>query len=169
MYAIETILTVSYLLNLFISVALGLLLLMIKTLPQLEELMYHRAKVFLAVATIINQYTLQQVIPAVEVVSVCDSPAGNNNLQLKDRLESLMAREFLYLRSGVVIEDLADRLDIHKRALSSFIHTTYGMHFNNWINHLRVEYAKNYRDSRSCISELLQSDKPYLPRKRSYI
>lgn len=50
--------------------------------------------------------------------------------------------EKYYLRERVNIEEMAHWLGIGRTALSHYINTCEGMNFNVWINHLRIEEAK---------------------------
>ncbi len=43
---------------------------------------------------------------------------------------------------GLTLEDLAETLGTNRTYLSSFINTTFGMSFREWIAGLRIEYAK---------------------------
>lgn len=47
-----------------------------------------------------------------------------------------------YLEPGVNIEDVARKLNIGRTTLSNLINREEGVNFNTWINHLRIEDAK---------------------------
>ena len=47
-----------------------------------------------------------------------------------------------YIRPGLTIKELSDRLHTNRTYLSEYIRTTYNMPFRDWIVGLRMEYAK---------------------------
>lgn len=47
-----------------------------------------------------------------------------------------------YVRSGLTIMELSDRLHTNRTYLSEYIKTTYDMTFRDWITGLRIDYAK---------------------------
>lgn len=47
-----------------------------------------------------------------------------------------------YVRSGLTIMELSDRLHTNRTYLSEYIKTTYDMTFRDWITDLRIDYAK---------------------------
>ncbi len=47
-----------------------------------------------------------------------------------------------FVRSGLTIKELSDRLYTNRTYLSEYIKTTYAMSFRDWITGLRIEYAK---------------------------
>lgn len=63
---------------------------------------------------------------------------------IAERLQSLMHQELLFRQPGLKIEDLARQIGTNRMYLSRHINQTYGMNFNVYLNHLRVEYAKQY-------------------------
>ncbi len=58
-------------------------------------------------------------------------------------LRSRIIDEKYYLIQGVNIEDMALHLKIGRTTLSTFINNEEGVNFNQWINSLRIEEAKN--------------------------
>jgi AraC-like DNA-binding protein len=58
-------------------------------------------------------------------------------------LKGKIIHEKYYLKAGVNIEEMALYLKIGRTTLSNFINSEEGMNFNQWINTLRVEHAKN--------------------------
>lgn len=48
-----------------------------------------------------------------------------------------------YTKQGLTIEDLSDALGTNRTYLSSYIRSTYGLSFREWVTTLRIEYAKN--------------------------
>lgn len=109
-----------------------------------------------AVSYINYQYTMQLVMPAAGAVNgrahtqnLQTSPDDllSNLNQLKEQLEALLVREPFYLKQGIVIEEVAGRLNVSKRMLSACINTCFGQNFNSWINSLRIAYAKRLIES----------------------
>ncbi len=112
-----------------------------------------------AVSYINYQYTLLQVIPAVvtpneEWESVEEMYPSLLEIKevtpvdlLRGRLDEFLLQEPLYLMQGVVIDDIANSINVSKRTLSSYINATFGKNFNCWINSLRIEHAKKLIDS----------------------
>ena len=47
-----------------------------------------------------------------------------------------------YLRPRITIMHLSKAIGINRTYVSNFINNTYGLNFNTWINHLRIEEAK---------------------------
>lgn len=58
-------------------------------------------------------------------------------------LKRIIIEEKYYLKAGVNIEEMALYLKIGRTTLSNFINSEEGKNFNQWINTLRVEHAKN--------------------------
>ena len=112
-----------------------------------------------AVSYINYQYTLLQVIPAVVTPNEEWESVGEmypSLLEIKEvtpvdllrgRLDEFLLQEPLYLMQGVVIDDIANSINVSKRTLSSYINATFGKNFNCWINSLRIEHAKKLIDS----------------------
>ncbi len=109
-----------------------------------------------AVSYINYQYTMQLVMPAAGAMNgrartqnLQTSPDDllSNLNQLKEQLEALLVREPFYLTQGIVIEEVAGRLNVSKRMLSACINTCFGQNFNSWINSLRIAYAKRLIES----------------------
>lgn len=48
-----------------------------------------------------------------------------------------------YTKQGLTIEDLSDALGTNRTYLSSYIRSTYGLSFREWVTALRIDYAKN--------------------------
>lgn len=91
------------------------------------------------------QSTLLQVVPAITDASTGPSRKEGQLATcdgLKDQLSDFLRQQPLYLKQGVVIDDLAVGMNVPKRILSSCINTGFGKNFNTWINSMRIEYAK---------------------------
>lgn len=54
-----------------------------------------------------------------------------------------------YLNSRLTIIQLSKIIGINRTYLSNHINKTYGLNFNLWLNHLRIEEAK--KSSCSCL------------------
>lgn len=98
-----------------------------------------------AIRYINYQYKLLVILPAVKeilpsAVTVPENLAVSHLLE--NRLQELLNQQQPYLTQGIVLADLAEKLNISSRDLSYHINHTYGMNFNTWINTLRIEYAK---------------------------
>lgn len=63
------------------------------------------------------------------------------NEVIKDRLE-IWIQQKGFLTSRLTIIQLSKIIGINRTYLSNHINRTYGMNFNVWINHLRIEEAK---------------------------
>ncbi len=59
-----------------------------------------------------------------------------------NRLERILDENKIYLNLGLTIEQLADKIEVHKKYLSQVINEKYNMNFNNFINKYRVEEAR---------------------------
>lgn len=67
-----------------------------------------------------------------------------NEMQKEDlleRLNRLMDEKMLFVQPDVRISLLVTELKTNTNYLSHLIHQTFNMNFNDYINHLRVEYA----------------------------
>jgi len=60
-----------------------------------------------------------------------------------DDLKNQIIAEKYYLKPGVTIDEMAQYLKIGRTTLSTFINNHEGMNFNQWINSLRIDEAKN--------------------------
>ena len=60
---------------------------------------------------------------------------------IKDRLEEWVESKG-FLNSRFTIIELCKIIGINRTYLSNYINNTYGLNFNLWINHLRIEEAK---------------------------
>lgn len=49
-----------------------------------------------------------------------------------------------YLHFHLTIQDLSKAVGINRTYLSNYINDSYGENFNNWVNRLRIEEAKEY-------------------------
>jgi AraC-like DNA-binding protein len=61
---------------------------------------------------------------------------------LKSTLEQLIEQTTCYRNSKLTIGELATELDISINSLSQVINSAFGINFNEWINHYRIDEAK---------------------------
>ena len=67
---------------------------------------------------------------------------GENSLMI--RFQQLMKEEQLYLKPGLSLGDVAERLGSNKTYVSKMVNNTYNMGFPELLNILRVDYAQHY-------------------------
>ncbi len=60
------------------------------------------------------------------------------------RFQQLMQEELLFLRQGLSLQDVAERLDSNKTYISKMVNQTYGIGFPEVLNIMRVDYAQQY-------------------------
>lgn len=63
---------------------------------------------------------------------------------LKIRFEDLIVTEQLFLRQGIRVSDIASMLETNRTYISRLVNNTYNMSFSDYINTLRIDYAKQY-------------------------
>ncbi len=63
------------------------------------------------------------------------------NEVIKDRLAEWIAQRG-FLNARLTIIQLSKIIGINRTYLSNHINSTYGLNFNLWVNHLRIEEAK---------------------------
>ena len=83
---------------------------------------------------------------------------GNNNQSWDEgtlvyRFQHLMQDELLFLRQGLTLQDVAERLDSNKTYISKMVNQTYGIGFPEVLNSRRVDYAQQYMSSHSDASQ----------------
>ena len=64
--------------------------------------------------------------------------------KVREGLEELMDRQKMFRHSGLKIEEVARLIGTNRYYISRYVNITYGMNFNEYLNHLRVEYSKEY-------------------------
>lgn len=64
--------------------------------------------------------------------------------RLRLRFEELIIKEQLFLKQGIHISDIAAKLDTNRTYVSRLVNNTYHMSFSDYINTLRIDYAKQY-------------------------
>ena len=60
------------------------------------------------------------------------------------RFQHLMQDELLFLRQGLTLQDVAERLDSNKTYISKMVNQTYGIGFPEVLNIMRVDFAQQY-------------------------
>ena len=69
---------------------------------------------------------------------------GTEEEMLKTRFENLILSQQLYLKQGIRVSDITTQLGTNRTYISRLVNTTYDMSFSDYINSLRIEYAKEY-------------------------
>jgi len=69
---------------------------------------------------------------------------GSWDDSLVTRFQTLMLNEQLYLQPSLSLADVADRLHTNKTYVSKMVNNTYKVGFPEFLNTLRVDYAKQY-------------------------
>lgn len=72
---------------------------------------------------------------------VHSSLAKDRNVEIMERLTSLMETEKVYRRNDISIESLSDMLQINRTYLSQVINGQLGMSFNSFVNAYRIQEA----------------------------
>ena len=67
--------------------------------------------------------------------------AAEENKKIEEKLAEWKKQKH-YLRPRITIMHLSKAIGINRTYVSNFINNTYGLNFNTWINHLRIEAAK---------------------------
>ena len=76
------------------------------------------------------------------IFNVTSDSWGENSLM--SRFQQLMKEEQLYLKPGLSLGDVAERLGSNKTYISKMVNNTYNMGFPELLNVLRVDYAQHY-------------------------
>ena len=107
-----------------------------------------------SVSYINYQYTLLHVMPAMRDAqndASTDNEVTSDCVQVQEQLQTqlliTMEKEELYLKQGVVLEDIALHLKIPKRQLSQYINMHFDRNFNTWINSMRIDHAQRLLDT----------------------
>lgn len=66
----------------------------------------------------------------------------SDDRQLMERIRLLIEQEQLYLDSNLKISDIAKTFHLHRNDISACINSQMGCTFTQYINHYRIEYAK---------------------------
>lgn len=84
-----------------------------------------------------------------EVVENVDVYLANLYDDLARQMEAIMDTEQPYRQPGYSVEDMCERLRVNRKMLSQMMMRRYGIHFPEYLNRRRLEYAQ----------QLLQTDK----------
>ena len=91
--------------------------------------------------------------PSASSPSLTSALFGNNQSwdegTLVYRFQHLMQDELLFLRQGLTLQDVAERLDSNKTYISKMVNQTYGIGFPEVLNIMRVDYAQQYMSTHS--------------------
>ena len=68
--------------------------------------------------------------------------AADGNSQLMERIQQMIEQERLYLNSNLKIADIAKAFNMHRNDISACINSQTGGTFAQYINHYRIEHAK---------------------------
>lgn len=68
--------------------------------------------------------------------------AADGNSQLMERIQQMIEQEQLYLNSNLKIADIAKAFNMHRNDISACINSQTGGTFAQYINHYRIEHAK---------------------------
>ena len=86
--------------------------------------------------------------PSASSPSLTSALFGNNQSwdegTLVYRFQHLMQDELMFLRQGLTLQDVAERLDSNKTYISKMVNQTYGIGFPEVLNIMRVDYAQQY-------------------------
>ena len=86
--------------------------------------------------------------PSASSPSLTSALFGNNQSwdegTLVYRFQHLMQDELLFLRQGLTLQDVAERLDSNKTYISKMVNQTYGIGFPEVLNIMRMDYAQQY-------------------------
>lgn len=67
---------------------------------------------------------------------------ADGNIQLMERIQQMIEQERLYLNSDLKIADIAKAFNMHRNDISACINSQTGCTFAQYINHYRIEHAK---------------------------
>lgn len=77
-----------------------------------------------------------------EVVENVDVYLEKLSVGLAQQMEQVMSEEQLFRRPGYTVEDMCERLNTNRKALSHMMHHQYGIHFPEYLNDRRLQYAQ---------------------------
>jgi YesN/AraC family two-component response regulator len=80
----------------------------------------------------VEEFSIQKKTPKLE---------ADTAIQLKERLEEMMRTEKPYRNADLKLNDLATMLETNYTYLSQLINQQYGLHYNDYINNMRVKEA----------------------------
>lgn len=71
-------------------------------------------------------------------------PHSAQDQELLQRIQHLMTEELLFLNPHITIEEVASELDTNRLYVSRAVNGILGITFREYLNNLRIEYAKKY-------------------------
>lgn len=77
-----------------------------------------------------------------EVVENVDAYMDKLYGDLAQQMEEAMAKEQLFRQPGYMVEDMCERLGTNRKVLSQMMQRQYGIHFPEYLNNRRLEYAQ---------------------------
>ena len=80
--------------------------------------------------------------PTNDITDIRQTPTDEEYLKIK--FEDLIITEKLFLRQGIRLSDIASMLETNRTYVSRLVNNTYDMSFSDYINTLRIDYAKQY-------------------------
>lgn len=83
------------------------------------------------------------------LVSKKDSKANATELNVslwKNKLSTLMVEKHLFENPRLTLSDVAEELDTTTKTISSVVNSGFGMNFNDFVNHYRIEAVKDKLD-----------------------
>lgn len=75
---------------------------------------------------------------------VCEKLDAEEESRLRMKFEDLMFSEQPFLRQGIKLSDIAAMLETNRTYISRLVNSSYGMSFTDYVNTLRIDYAKQY-------------------------
>lgn len=73
-----------------------------------------------------------------------DSASNPWDDSLLTRFQTVILNEQLFLQPSISLQDIAERLHTNKTYISKLVNNTYNMSFPEFLNTLRIDYAKQY-------------------------
>ena len=91
----------------------------------------------------INSIGSEDIRPVISIAT--DASLDNvNEGALRRRFEDLVLKKQMFLKQGIRISDIASMLNTNRTYISKLVNNTYNMSFSDFINTLRIDYAKQY-------------------------
>ena len=79
-----------------------------------------------------------------EADDICEKLDAEEESRLRMKFEDLMFSEQPFLRQGIKMSDIAAMLETNRTYISRLVNSSYGMSFTDYVNTLRIDYAKQY-------------------------
>lgn len=136
----DTLLLISYILNITICLVSGAFILLIKVPSFMKDRLYRLARYYLRTES--PPLIKRTFTPISEIIKKWQEQPDKP-----------------YLTPSITIEEVASRMKCDKRDLSKYINTVLSSNFNSWINQLRIEEVERLINSRKELSLTEISDK----------